>query len=231
MKTQAAGPRVAVPHGRPTSVLGSSWHARWRSRRRSSSAVASSRPRRCSSPSRPLSRGIGGSSPGTSCSASSSQLCCSSPSGATRWRSTFRSASSSTGSPSRSSCSSGWPHFSSIRGSASAYAAGCTGRAHRRRVSRLGRRQLRTRAPLASAVLKSVTLFLSFIIVFYFICECRHRALPALSPSRSSSCAVCLSSRSLRSSSRGQDSTLRSCPHRRFPSCDSKARSRVRDSD
>ena len=43
------------------------------------------------------------------------ESCCSSRSGGTRWRSTYRSAWSSTGSRSRSSCSCGWPHCSSIR--------------------------------------------------------------------------------------------------------------------
>ena len=98
------------------------------------------------------------------------QSCCSSRSGATRWRSTCRSAWSSTVSRSRSSCSCGWPSLlvdptvrlrrTPLDAPVALIVAASLGSV----AVNIGRV-----APLATAVLKGVTLFLSFIIFFYFI--------------------------------------------------------------
>ena len=155
-----ARPRIRAHRGVLVGARGGGGRRSWRR----------SPPPRCSSSCRPSSPGIGGCSRGTSCSVSSSGSCCSSRSGATRWRSLCRSAWSSIGSRSRSSCSCGWRRCSSIR--PFAFGALHSMRRWRSSSSRLSAPSPSTIgrvAPLATAVLKGVTLFLSFIIFFYFI--------------------------------------------------------------
>ena len=78
-------------------------------------------------------------------------------------------------------------------------------------------------APLASAVLKSVTLFLSFIIFFYFISSVV-TSVAGVVASRSSSCPASRSSRSLRSSSRRTGFNVFDHVRSVFRFCDSKGR-------
>ncbi len=105
----------AVPAGRPTSDPASSWRAHWCSRRRWSSAAACSRSRRCSSSCRPWLHGTGGSLRGRSCSASSSRVVLFVPVGRYSLAINLPFGLELYRSRSRSSCSCGWPRFSSTR--------------------------------------------------------------------------------------------------------------------